>query len=155
MTDAREISERLRIGIPTSKPNILEFDAAEDLMNEAAVIIEQQSAEIEQLQLRVKELEGQHKGLVLNNAMLRERPDLPADRIPAAKAYEREIERLQTKLNWYRSYYANKTDIEAEIERLREGFEKIIAVYESNVAELTASTAYQIARRILEETKDE
>lgn len=34
---------------------------------------------------RVKELEGQHKGLVLQNALLRQRRDLPVDRIPAAQ----------------------------------------------------------------------
>ena len=38
------------------------------------------------LRARVTELEGQHKGLVLNNAILRERPDLPLNRIPAARA---------------------------------------------------------------------
>jgi len=40
------------------------------------------------LTARVKELEGQHKGLVLQNALLRQRPDLPVDRIPAAKEVE-------------------------------------------------------------------
>lgn len=44
------------------------------------------AAEIERLRTRVTELEGQHKGLVLNNAILRERPDLPLNRIPAARA---------------------------------------------------------------------
>ena len=33
---------------------------------------------------RIAQLEGQHKGLALQNALLRQRPDLPVDRIPAA-----------------------------------------------------------------------
>ena len=53
------------------------------------------------LRARVTELEGQHKGLVLNNAILRERPDLPLNRIPAArvmtKLYE-DNERLRAAL---------------------------------------------------------
>lgn len=40
------------------------------------------------LTARVAELEGQHKGLVIQNALLRQRPDLPADRIPAARGVE-------------------------------------------------------------------
>ena len=47
---------------------------------------------------RITELEGQHKGLVMQNAMLRQRPDLPADRIPAAEAYEAEIRKLQQRI---------------------------------------------------------
>lgn len=58
------------------------------------------AAEIEGLRARVTELEGQHKGLVMNNAMLRQRPDLPADRIPVASAYEAEIKRLSAALEW-------------------------------------------------------
>jgi hypothetical protein len=57
-------------------------------------------AEIERLRGRVVELEGQHKGLVLQNAMLRQRPDLPADRIPAAREYEAEINRLRSVLSY-------------------------------------------------------
>lgn len=40
---------------------------------------------------RIAELEAAHRDLVKRNAMLRERPDLPADRIPAY----RELLRLQ------------------------------------------------------------
>ena len=57
--------------------------------------------EIATLRARVKELEGNHKGLVLQNAMLRQRPDLPADRIPAAEAYQREIDALRDKVDRY------------------------------------------------------
>ena len=50
--------------------------------------------EIDTLRARVAELEGQHKGLVIQNATLRQRPDLPADRIPAAnRVAELEAER--------------------------------------------------------------
>lgn len=57
--------------------------------------ITRQADEIERLRRRVITLEGQRKGLVLANAMLRQRDDLPADRIPAAKRYHAEIGRLR------------------------------------------------------------
>jgi hypothetical protein len=44
-------------------------------------------------------LEGSNKGLVLQNSMLRERPDLPADRIPAARSYQQEIARLRDEID--------------------------------------------------------
>jgi hypothetical protein len=50
------------------------------------------------LRSRVVDLEGQNKGLVLQNALLRQRPDLPVDRIPAARevvALRAEVERLK------------------------------------------------------------
>lgn len=49
---------------------------------------------IKQLRVRIAELEGQHKGLVLQNALLRQRPDLPVDRIPAAD----EVEKLRARI---------------------------------------------------------
>lgn len=36
----------------------------------------------------IERLEGNNKGLVLQNALLRQRPDLPVDRIPAAGMVE-------------------------------------------------------------------
>ena len=44
---------------------------------------------------RTRQLEGENKALVLQNAMLRQRPDLPVDRLPAAREYEEEIARLR------------------------------------------------------------
>jgi hypothetical protein len=56
---------------------------------------ERQAEEIERLRRRINALEGQRKGLVLANAMLRQRDDLPADRLPAAKRYHEHIARLR------------------------------------------------------------
>jgi hypothetical protein len=57
--------------------------------------VEQQAREIERLRHRVIALEGVRKGLTLANAMLRQRVDLPVDRIPAARRYEEQIRRLR------------------------------------------------------------
>jgi hypothetical protein len=55
---------------------------------EASALGEVAADEITRLTARVAELEGQHKGLVIQNALLRQRPDLPVDRIPAARDVE-------------------------------------------------------------------
>lgn len=57
--------------------------------------VEQQAREIERLRHRVIALEGVRKGLTLANAMLRQRVDLPVDRIPAARRYEEQIRKLR------------------------------------------------------------
>lgn len=57
--------------------------------------VERQAEEIERLRRRIIALEGQRKGLVLANAMLRQRNDLPADRLPAARRYHEHIARLR------------------------------------------------------------
>ncbi len=54
----------------------------------------QGAEEIRRLRARVQQLEGDNKGLVLKNALLRQRPDLPVDRIPAAK----EVDKLRKAL---------------------------------------------------------
>jgi uncharacterized protein (DUF3084 family) len=72
-------------------------------------IVESLTEDNTALRARVAELEGQHKGLVLNNAMLRQRPDLPADRIPAAQAYEKRIAELEAALK----PFAETTDFRA------------------------------------------
>lgn len=40
--------------------------------------------QVQDLKQRIQELEGQHKGLVIQNALLRQRPDLPVERLPVA-----------------------------------------------------------------------
>ena len=53
--------------------------------------------EVERLQNLVQELEGQHKALVIQNSLLRQRPDLPSDRIPVHNAIDlmaKKIEQL-------------------------------------------------------------
>ena len=62
-------------------------DALTDRTHDQTQIMEN-AEQIRLLTARVKELEGQHKGLVIQNALLRQRPDLPADRIPAARGVE-------------------------------------------------------------------
>lgn len=58
--------------------------------------VTRQAEEIEKLRRRIIMLEGQRKGLVLANALLRQRNDLPADRLPAARRYHQEISRLRS-----------------------------------------------------------
>lgn len=58
--------------------------------------VTRQAEEIEKLRRRIIMLEGQRKGLVLANALLRQRNDLPVDRLPAARRYHQEISRLRS-----------------------------------------------------------
>lgn len=51
--------------------------------------------EVEQLRLEVAKWKNNHNQMVQRNAMLRQRPDLPVDRIPAIKAYEAKIDKLK------------------------------------------------------------
>ena len=48
-------------------------------------MLSEREDEITRLRAEAVALKGQHKGLVLQNALLRQRPDLPVDRIPAAR----------------------------------------------------------------------
>lgn len=41
--------------------------------------------EVAELKKRIRDLEGMKNGLVITNAVLRERPDLPLDRLPVAR----------------------------------------------------------------------
>ena len=70
----------------------------------------------EKAEARVKELEGDKKGLVLQNAMLRQRPDLPVDRIPAFKEMSDKIKELEGGI---RARNASLTFSEDEITRLK------------------------------------
>lgn len=87
-------------------------------------------AEVERLTKRVQELEGQHKGLVLTNSILRQRPDLPVDRIPAAAevaALRVKNERLRKAMGDARVVWGEArdclltkiTEVSADNERLR------------------------------------
>lgn len=78
--------------------------AMERELAEASARLVEQADELTALRARVKELEGQHKGLVLQNALLRQRPDLPVDRIPAADDVARlraKVEKLEGALRVY------------------------------------------------------
>ena len=44
----------------------------------------EETNEVEQLKKRIRDLEGMKHGLVITNALLRERPDLPIDRLAVA-----------------------------------------------------------------------
>ena len=52
---------------------------------------------------RIVELEGQNKGLILTNAFLRQRPDLPVDRIPVYERMSKRIAQLEAGLNRIKS----------------------------------------------------
>lgn len=53
---------------------------------------------IASLEARIKELDGDKKGLVMANALLRQRHDLPVDRIPAYKEFQDKITSLETEI---------------------------------------------------------
>lgn len=50
--------------------------------------------EVAELKKRIRDLEGQHKGLVAVNAVLRERPDLPIERLPVAREIAKMVEEM-------------------------------------------------------------
>jgi hypothetical protein len=86
---------------------------------------------------RVKELEGQHKGLVLQNALLRQRRDLPVDRIPAAQ----EVDTMRARI----------AQLEAALQRIDR-----MEVYEADAAVVLwakIGIMRDIARAALEEPK--
>lgn len=51
------------------------------------------------LQEENNQLRAQHEDMKLRNALLRQRPDLPANRTSAGKEYEKEIKRLRDELD--------------------------------------------------------
>lgn len=102
------------------------YDIVSVLATQSAELI-RQDAEITALRAEVAALKGQHKGLVLQNALLRQRPDLPVDRIPAAQ----EVDALR-----------------AEVAKLRE------ALHDINMTTRCDKTAAK-ARAALKEKADE
>jgi len=69
----------------------------------------------------ITQLRGNNKGLIEQNAFLRQRPDLPVDRIPAYERMSAEIERL--KEGFKRSKYGfirENAEVKDEIAELKE-----------------------------------
>ncbi len=54
--------------------------------------------EIADLKKRLKHMTDNHRDMIYRNSMLRERPDLPVDRIPATRAFEHRIKELEKEL---------------------------------------------------------
>ena len=52
---------------------------------------------------RVRQLEGENKALVIKNKFLRERPDLPVDRIPVYETFCREIIKANEEIDTLKS----------------------------------------------------
>lgn len=79
-----DIVERLREGL---------YD--QDIPTMLGPLLDEAADEIVRLRQRVTDLEGQHKGLVITNGILRQRPDLPVDRLPVMREVEAMREALR------------------------------------------------------------
>lgn len=92
------------------------WDAVAKAHDVYAAAREEYRKKISEQAARIEALEGQHKGLVLQNALLRQRYDLPVDRIPAARGVEAlcaENERLREFVRFvdrWANYKPNKTE---------------------------------------------
>lgn len=76
-------------------------DSILDMLQNATDEMARLNAEITRLRARIVDLEGQHKGLVITNGILRQRDDLPVDRLPVMREVETlraENERLRSAL---------------------------------------------------------
>ena len=62
-------------------------------------IVEAIDSAVKEKDAEIEHLKSNHEDLVKRNAFLRERPDLPKDRIPQAKRYEVEISDLKKDIN--------------------------------------------------------
>ena len=69
-------------------------DYTELLENADIVGRQTQSTIVEDLTKAIRELQAQNKDLIQRNAFLRERPDLPVDRIPAYKRMQEQVKDL-------------------------------------------------------------
>lgn len=68
--------------------------------------------EVERLRADRDHWRANHADMVAHNAMLRDRPDLPADRLPQTARYEAEIKRLRAELA--ESKYEHASDVFGE-----------------------------------------
>ena len=79
----------------TAKVNELEAQV-EELTKLVASLEEVRAKEYAFKQAKVEELTANNANLVEKNAFLRQRPDLPVDRIPAYTAMQAKVEQLET-----------------------------------------------------------
>ena len=69
------------------------------------------------LKLRITELEANNKNLTEKNAFLRQRPDLPVDRIPAYTAMKATIDELEAECNQFSETWDKQQATIAELKR--------------------------------------
>lgn len=77
----------------------------------------------------IRALQTQHEDLVTRNAFLRERPDLPVDRIPVYERMREQIDELEEQVKYKQAQY------DSMFRTMVEAGEKIIRL-EARIAEL-------------------
>ncbi|MGP7732980.1 hypothetical protein [Oceanimonas smirnovii] len=89
---------------------------ARDLeFTESAAVFEAASR-LEELDQQVRKLQGDNKALVSQNQYLRQRPDLPVDRIPAYKKHAEQIKQLENARNEHLDHLKQICEIVGEVE---------------------------------------
>lgn len=127
--------------------------------------------EVTELKKRIRDLEGMKHGLVITNAILRERPDLPIERLPVAREIAKmveemamlrdENEKLKSALEEHAQDFEMSLQIDkqkdAETERLRAALRDIECEWETPIEEKAwrdvARFMWEIARAALNDNK--
>ncbi|WP_019933901.1 hypothetical protein [Oceanimonas smirnovii] len=100
---------------------------ARDLeFTESAAVCEA-AGRLEELDQQVRQLQGDNKALKEQNQYLRQRPDLPVDRIPAYKAHAARITELEESNERWRKIYQAEVIKAQECEELRREWEELAA----------------------------
>lgn len=112
VAEARETSNQFREGWRgiTEGNAAVQLDRLADLAEADGALLHSTEGEIQRLRSERDQWKANHDEMVQRNAVLRQRPDLPADRLPAIAKYEGEIQRLRHKIDLLEMELGRKFD---------------------------------------------